>query len=163
MMRHRESAIVSLFLYSSGAILVVTAIAKFVSACGGARILQSSDPILGISFRSVFWLVGMVELIVAIVCFFGTRAATQTQVTAWLATSFVAYRAGLLFMGYNKPCSCLGNLTDALHISTQVGDAAMKIVLAYLLLGSYGILISDWLRSKRQHTVIAGQKASVGD
>jgi hypothetical protein len=38
----------------------------------------------------------------------------------------------------------LGNLTDALHISPQTGDIAMKIILAYLLIGSYATLFWLW-------------------
>jgi hypothetical protein len=47
-------------------------------------------------------------------------------------------------MGYHKPCNCLGNLTDALHIPLQTADTAMKIVLGYLLIGSYAILFWLW-------------------
>jgi hypothetical protein len=42
----------------------------------------------------------------------------------------------------------MGNLTDALHIPPQTADTAMKIILAYLLLGSYGTLFWLW-RQKR--------------
>jgi hypothetical protein len=36
-----------------------------------------------------------------------------------------------------KPCKCLGNLTDAIHIPPQTAESVMKITLAYLLVGSY--------------------------
>jgi cbb3-type cytochrome oxidase subunit 3 len=38
----------------------------------------------------------------------------------------------------------LGNLTDALHIPPQAADTAMKIILAYLLIGSYATLFWLW-------------------
>src|SRR4051812_40624213 len=107
------------FLYSVGVILALTAAAKFVSAMGNARILQSPDPIFGIPFRSVFWIVGGIEIVVALVCLFGRRLNLGSGAVAWLATSFVFYRIGLLWVGYQRPCTCLGNLTDALHIRPE--------------------------------------------
>jgi hypothetical protein len=54
------------------------------------------------------------------------------------------YRLGLWWMDWKKPCSCLGNLTDALHISPQTADNITKVLLAYLLIGSYGLLLWQW-------------------
>ena len=58
-------------------------------------------------------------------------------------------RFGLWWMGWHKPCNCLGNLTDALHLSPQTADNIMKVVLAYLLIGSYGLLFWGWWRRKQ--------------
>jgi hypothetical protein len=74
---------------------------------------------------------------------------------AWLATSLLAYRIGLVAVGYHRPCPCLGNLTDALHIPPQIADTAMKIILAYLLIGSYATLFWLW----RQHRKVASSAA----
>ncbi len=138
-----------LFLVSAGVLLSITAIAKLISASGGARILQTPDPILSVPFREVFWVVGGIELVVALVCFFGRQAGLQAGLVAWLGTSFVAYRVGLLWVGYTKPCGCLGTLTGALHISPQAADTAMKIVLGYLLIGSYGVLFRLWKEKRK--------------
>jgi cbb3-type cytochrome oxidase subunit 3 len=135
---------INFFVCSAGALLTVTAIAKLVSSAGDARILQNPDPILSISFRHVFWIVGGIELVIATVCFFGKWIEIKAGLIAWLATSFLVYRIGLVWVGYHKPCSCLGNLTDALHIPPQMADTAMKIILAYLLIGSYAILFWLW-------------------
>ena len=56
---------------------------------------------------------------------------------------------GLWYLGWQRPCSCLGNLTDTLHISPHVADVAMKIVLAYLLVGSYGGLLCLWKLNRK--------------
>jgi len=45
---------------------------------------------------------------------------------------------------YKRPCLCLGNLTTAIHVSPHTADNVMKGVLAYLLIGSYGILLHEW-------------------
>jgi len=144
----------SLFIFSSGVILIITAIGKLISVSGSVRILQEHDPILAIPFRDVFLIVGGLELVVAAVCLFGKRLGLQAGLIAFLATDFVIYRLGLLLIGYHRPCHCLGNLTDALHISPETANTAMKIILAYLLVGSYAALF--WiLRQKRKALPVA--------
>ena len=96
-----QPKLIRLFLYSAGALILATAVAKFFSASGSARILQSRDPILMIPLQYVFWIVGGIELAVALVCLLGRRARLQAGLVAWLATNFVVYRLGLLWIGYH--------------------------------------------------------------
>ena len=142
----------SYYIYSSGILLAITALAKLISSVGNGGILQQPDPILAISFQHVFWIVGPFELVISLFCFFGKRIDLQIGFVALLATNFAIYRVGLILVGYRKPCSCLGNLTDALHIPPQAADTALKIILAYLLLGSYASLF--WLWRQRKTTAI---------
>ena len=137
------------FVYSAGVILAVTAMAKIVSACGHAGILRKPDPILRISFQHLLLLVAVLELTIALTCFFNKRMRLNAALVAWLATGFLVYRLGSGWIGGSKPCGCLGNLTDALHLPPQIVDATMKIILAYLLVGNYGILYWLWRQSKR--------------
>ena len=137
------------FLFSAGLLLSLTAVAKFVSALGTARILHSYDPLLLISYSHLMWIVGIIEMLVAVVCLMRRQIWLQAGLIAWLSSSFAFYRAGLLWIGYQKPCHCLGNLTDALHLPPQTADRAMKLVLAYLLVGSYATLYWLW-RQKRK-------------
>jgi hypothetical protein len=127
---------------------LLTATAKFVSSAGSAKILLHRDPLSGLQFGDLFRIVGCVEVVVALVCIFNKRIWLPMGLVVWLATSFLVYRIGLVWVGYKKPCPCLGNLTDALHIPPQTADTAMKIILAYLLIGSYGILFHLWWRKK---------------
>jgi hypothetical protein len=144
---------INIFVYSAGVLLAITAIAKFVSSAGDNRVLQNPDPIMAIPFRNFFWFVGTIEFMVALVCFFGKRLELKIGLIAWLATSFLVYRLGSLLVGYRKPCPCMGNLTDALHIPEQTAETAMKIILAYLLIGSYAILFWLWRQNKKNNFV----------
>ena len=67
---------------------------------------------------------------------------------AWVATNFVAYRLGLWLVDWHRPCVCLGSVTDALRISPQAADNIIKVVLAYLLIGSYTILFVNWRQNR---------------
>jgi hypothetical protein len=144
---------VRIFIFSAGLLLFVTAVAKLTSSAGAAKILAESDPIFSISFRHVFWVVGMIELIIALVCLLGRRLQLQVRLLAWLATSFLFYRLALIWIDYHRPCSCLGNLTDALHVSPKTADVAMKFMLGYLLIGSYTGLIWCWWQKRKAETL----------
>ena len=125
------------FILSAGIILAITGIAKVWSGLGTAKLLAVADPVTGIPFGRLMLTVGVAELVIAIVCFCTKRNKLALNLITWLATNFLFYRVGLWWIGWRGACSCLGNLTDALHVSPQSGDNAMKIILGYLLLGSY--------------------------
>jgi hypothetical protein len=142
------------FFYTAGILFLLTGISKLISACGNAAILRYSNPILGISFKQTFLFVAIIEVFIAAICIFGKSVRLRAGLVAWLSTSFVFYRLGLIWVDYHKPCSCLGNLTDTLNIPVQTADTAMKIILAYLLIGSYAALFWLW-RQERQASLAA--------
>ena len=132
------------FIYSAGVVLLLTGAAKLISSGGSARILETLDPITGLPFRELFRVVGAAELLASIACFACRDRLTPAGLVAWLASGFVLYRIGLLWVGYHKPCSCLGTFTDALHLSPQAADTLTKSVLAYLVVGGYACLWWFW-------------------
>lgn len=136
------------FIYSSGILLLVTAMAKIVSSLGDASILQTPEPVSGYTFRRIFQVVGAVEFVLGIICLMSRHIWLQISLVAWLASSFVIYRLGLIWIGYHRPCNCLGNLTDALQISPVAADHIVKLILLYLLVGSYVALWSLWRMPK---------------
>jgi hypothetical protein len=149
-MNIKAMPLIKVFINSAGVLLLITACAKLLSGGGEAAILKTPDPIFGIPFRQVFLVVGAAELVIAMICLMGKSERIQTILVAWLSTCFLLYRFGLIWMGYHRPCACMGNLTDALGISSQVADNTMKMVLVYLLTGSYGVLWYLWLTGKKR-------------
>ena len=133
-----------LFLYSAAIVLLFASVAKLISGFGHEKILLTIDPLTGFQFRNLFRIVGCIETAVAFLLIFNKQIWLSAGLVSWLATGFLVYRLGLVLVGYHKPCSCLGNLTDALHIPPQTADTAMKIILAYLLIGSYATLFWLW-------------------
>jgi hypothetical protein len=142
---------VRVFLFLSGVLLSVTGISKLISSAGSARILQYHEPILSIEYRYVFLVVGTLEILTALFCFFGRQQYLKIFVVAWLATNFMLYRLGLILVGYHKPCSCLGTLTSTLHISPDTANKIMEVILFFLLIGSYYILIWLWRHKRTSH------------
>ena len=132
------------FIRSSAVLFLLTAGAKLISIAGTARVLNKLDPVFLISFRHLLCVAAVAELGVAAICLFGKNRKLQAGLIAVLATNFTLYRFAIYWQGYYKTCNCLGNLTDALHIPPQAADTAMKIILAYLLIGSYATLFWLW-------------------
>lgn len=150
-----------LFPWSAGAILLITALGKFWGATGSTKLLTVFDPMLGIQFRHLMIAVGVAELFIAFVCFFKRRTLLATGLVGWLATNFLVYRLGLWWMDWKRPCGCLGNLTDALHISPRAADSISKALLAYLLVGSYSLLLWHW-RQRREESAGVGFREDTG-
>ena len=138
------------FNISGAAVLSVTGIAKLWSSLGSSKYLAEIDPIVGISFGHLMQLAGSVEVLVSLVCLFSTRRTLATGLLSYISVSILVYRIGLYWLGWHRPCGCLGNLTDALHISPQIADNIMKFILAYLLIGSLGLLAFRWRIHRHQ-------------
>jgi len=60
---------------------------------------------------------------------------------AFISSVFCAYRLMLWWMGAEKPCSCMGTITDNLPFSLKFWENLMSIVLLYLVAGSYSLLL----------------------
>ena len=133
-----------IIIYSSAVLLFVTAVAKIISGFGSSRILERNDPLFQLSYRNLFLIAGILELGVAGYCILGRHIVMRIGVVAWISTVIFVYRIGVMWVGYQKSCPCLGTLTGALRISPQTADTAMQITLAYLLLGSYATLLWLW-------------------
>jgi len=115
---------------------------------GHSAILRRVDPIFAIQFSHLMFIAGVLELVVASICFFNNLRILGQCATAWLATSLLIYRIGLWWIGWHRPCHCLGDFADALRISSQTADMIIKIILAYLLVGSYAALFHAWWKLK---------------
>jgi len=145
-----KNRFVQIFLYSAVLILCVTAMAKLVSASGNARILSTADPLLGVPNRIVLIGVGVLELVLAGVILFSKNHGIKPYLIAWFASNLVIYHLGLWWGNVAAPCACLGTVTNALPFSPNTIEWIMKGILAYLLLGSYGVLISQWFSGRNK-------------
>ena len=76
------------------------------------------------------------------------KTSVDRALVAWLATIFMVYRMCLWWLGWQRPCGCLGSLARVLHLSEHTADNLMQGVLAYLLLGSYGWLLWQWRQGR---------------
>ncbi len=147
------------FIFTAGLALAASALGKAFSAIGPARALDAADPVVGIPFRELMLVVGLVELLVAFFCLFTEKRQLSLFAVAWISTGFLAYRCGLWFIGWHHPCACMGGLAGALHLSDHVADNIMKGVLTYLLVGGYCALFCQWREVRRRPTAFEAVRA----
>jgi hypothetical protein len=141
------------FAVTAGMVFAAVGVAKAFSAIGAARALDVADPLIGIPFRQLLLFVGLLELLIAFFCLFTDRRRLSLLAVGWMSTNFLVYRLGLWFIGWHKPCGCMGSLSDMLHLSPRVADNIMKGVLGYLLVGSYLLLFLQWHTARREPVV----------
>lgn len=61
------------FILSAGLILAITGTAKGWTSFGNGKMLAVTDPILGIEFGRLMLVVGLAEIVTALICLFGKR------------------------------------------------------------------------------------------
>ena len=149
------------FLLSAGVTLGLTGMAKIISAFGHAKILLLVDPIFSLQFKSLLPLVGVLELVVAVICFVSRSILFRAWLVGWMSVGFLAYRTGLAIIHYPRPCSCLGSMASALGMSADTASNVMKVVLAYLLAGSFLVLLGVCNERTRRASGLVN--ASVGN
>jgi ssDNA-binding Zn-finger/Zn-ribbon topoisomerase 1 len=133
------------FILSAGGILLAAALIRFVIAAGSAQALDLPEPLLGFSIRYAVLMVGGIEFVMAVICFFGKNVRFQTICLAWLTTNFFVYWIGLFLMHYRPETSCIGSLTDPLQLSMGISRMIIIFIPLYLLLGSYWAATQIWL------------------
>ena len=130
------------FILGATVLLAITGASKILSALGDARSLSALDPILGLSLRQIFFLSGATELSVVAFCYAKKQDMRLClYAICWLATTFLAYRAGAWMLGWERPFGCLGELPRLLRLSSATAEATIKCLLGYLVVGSYSLLL----------------------
>ena len=143
---------VKIFIYSAGGILLAAALERLMVAAGSAPALARPEPMLGIPLRSAVLLTGGIELLVATICLLGSQARIQAGWLTWLATYYLVYRIGLIWMHIHPQATCLGSLTDPLHLLKGFMGFIIGLLPLYLLLGSYAAMFWLWLAGRRAKT-----------
>lgn len=113
--------------------------------------LKMHDPILVLSYRDLFVVVGGLETIIAMLCVFGRRLTFQMLVLSWLTASFAIYRLALVRTGGLSHCPCLGHLTEALRLSPAAADRLLNAMFAYLVVGNCCCLVLLWRNIRVRH------------
>lgn len=91
---------------------------------------------------------GIVECLLAIMCKFVQNICTTGAVIAF-ATHLVFYRLGLWWIGWRRPCNCLGELTDGLQVPAHAADIVLCLIFVFLLAGGYLCLVANWRQNDK--------------
>lgn len=104
-------------------LLFLAGMAKLLSLSGQSQVLKSHDPIFGISNRSLFLYVGMLEIgLSAGLLIWRERGRSVSLPLAGVGMTFLAYKGALMHAGFTGYCACLGSLTESLGIDQGVAN-----------------------------------------
>lgn len=146
------------YLVSVMWVLIVTSLAKLYSTTGSAKVLDIPEALLPMTIRQVIWLVGSVELLLAMYLWRGKNNLIKLIAVAWLGTNFVLYRVAAMMLTVGKPCPCLGSITETLPLKPATLDRLLTAVVFYLFFGSLFFLFTTCPRKSRGGS--AGQRAA---
>jgi protein O-mannosyl-transferase len=154
-----------LFLMSAGWIFLLTAAIKFMSAMQEVRVLGRPDPLLEfLTTRQLLALTALLEAGVAAVILWAGRAVAASEkllLVFWLSTIFLLYRLGLWWIGHQGGCNCMGNAAQWLGTSPEKLNSIATVLLAYLVVGSSGLLVWKAMLFGRKASAL-GQRHSAG-
>ena len=145
-----------IYLKSIVFLLILTVCGKLVAGLGEAPGLDEPDRVFKFaSNREVLIFAAALESAVAVLIV-SPRLSYSLAIAsvAWLGTVLLFYRSMLWASGYKGTCDCLGNLIQALHLTHKEADFIAKGILAYLLVGSYILLVMEW-RSRTRYKILA--------
>jgi DNA-directed RNA polymerase subunit RPC12/RpoP len=127
-----------LFQTSAGALLLAMASALFlINITSPVDLITPHDPILGLSTKILFWTVGGIAFSIALDCLFGNRLFRPMLLLAWLVTSFLVYRIGLVSLGSHGLTGFLNGFSDAFGIPAKIASGLVQTIWGYLFAGSY--------------------------
>lgn len=123
------------FLVLCGIILLLSSIAKIISAFGSARILDTFNWVFhSFSERQVLFFTGTIELLIVAVLVFSKNVNIKLFVLFWLASQFLLYHYGIT--GAPASCPCLGRAAEWLHVQQQVLEKISMAFALFIFLGS---------------------------
>jgi hypothetical protein len=133
------------FTNSSGAFLLAIATSLFlINWTSPAYMVLPHDPVLVLSLRHLFWLVGGITLVIGLVCLFDDQPTRQMLLLAWLATIFSVYVCGAYWVGCHSLTGYLGGFSQAFGITEKMANSLAMVGVGYLLAVSYGSLLWLW-------------------
>lgn len=136
--KSRMARILRVSVLFCGLLLLATATAKFFTLHDDPKYLYEEDPVLLVSWRTVMFLAASVESGIALICFLASRSRIAPVSITWFAAMAIIYRVGLQWLGYQKPCRCMGSFAEVVGIQESVLERVLVGGLVFLILVGCG-------------------------
>ena len=144
------------FTDSAGVLLLGMAMAMFIANWASAGLVPPRDPVFMVSMRTIFWIVGALELSVALICLLGERVWWKAAMILWLGLNFLVYQAAFVWTGGHRSFSFyLESLARAFAITPTAAYLILGMVLLYLLSGGSVSLLWLWRKGGAAELVAA--------
>jgi hypothetical protein len=136
---------IQLFKDSAAAILLALASVLFIANWTSPPDWVSPlDPVFNLTLRTLFWAVGGVAVVAALICLFADRPALSLGLLAWLGLNAMVYLIGTYFQGWHGPSGFFEGFSHSFDLPPKLASLLVSLLVAYLLAGSAASL--DWLR-----------------
>lgn len=141
------------FFLATQVLLVLTALGKLAGAVEWVAGHGARDPVVRfISAREMLIFAALLELVAVAGIWRGRSDSQKAFWPFWLALLFTGYRLELWRIGFTGYCSCLGSWSTWLHLSKDQVNIVAKSMIAFMLLGSMVIIVSQLLHSRKPGT-----------
>lgn len=132
----KSESILRVLVGACGSLVALTGAAKMITFVGPEKVLARPDPIIGITYSSLFLIVGLTEIGIGIYCLMPRRSHyLAIRLLVWLCVNFSLYRYALWWIDAKAPCGCFGTLTERLHIESDTAAIALDSIFAVLIVG----------------------------
>jgi len=139
------------YIYSAGSLLL--ALATVLMLANFQRqptdFIPVRDMVLNLQLPALFWILGGMVLLAALLCLFGRQTNLQLGIVLWLATNLIVYRIGLHYMGAKGGVQgYLGEMSDVFGLSTGTMSGLLIAAVWYLVIGSLIAMTLAWAAEK---------------
>lgn len=145
--RHMQK-LIRAYTYSAGSLMLALAV-TFILANFQKQptdFVPAHDLVFSLRLPILFWIMGGILSIVALLCLFGRQTNWQLPLILWLAMNLIFYGIGLNFTGAKGGIKgYLGEMGDVFGVSTNTMAGLLTISMWYLLIGSLIALTMAWL------------------
>ena len=145
----------SIFIFVAAVMLFCLAALDVLCGFGSAPVLKQPDTLLqlnehwALSGREVLFLKALSELTVSALLLAGKSLGMKLGWLAWLTTNLAIYRAALWQADVANLGDYLGNCLEWFLIQPRTMAIASEVLIAFLLVGSYGLMIANCVKGRR--------------
>jgi glucan phosphoethanolaminetransferase (alkaline phosphatase superfamily) len=133
------------FTDSAAALLAAFVTVLVIGNVASAKLVQPQDPLLAISMRTLFWILGAVAMAVVLVAIFMRQPRFKLALILWFTTNLIVYRMGLQWQGVHNIRGYVGSLAHTFELSTSFTNSLLNLLFLYLFAGSAGLLLWNFL------------------
>lgn len=127
------------YIYSGGSLLLALATIVILANLQKQPIdfVPARDMVFNLPLPVLFWTLGGMLLIAALLCLFGRQTNLQLTIVLWLAINLFVYRIGLYYMGAKGGVQgYLGEMGDVFGLSIGTMSVLLMVAMWYLVIGS---------------------------
>ncbi len=132
----------ALFLTGVAVFFLATAALKLITVLTESPFLGRTDALVHfLTVRQLLFLAALIELTFAWFVLRHCHTVMSLLLGLWLVALFAVYRLGLLAVGFEGQCPCLGRLLDSWPLAAAWADRLLVLALCFIGSGSIGFLI----------------------